>query len=193
MSYFHKWTLHNLSSLLLFFVSLYSLSLSLSSCLSPFVSLFLLADSKLQVFLLHVEPDSSTIPPSCWGIRVFLEIAKLAWYFPASSAPTPLPVPSSPLPSVLLLPLRSRLATSTIRQPETLCLYFMHTKADTVSLSPPKGGSEKSSTGVTNAETRTSFRIERQRRWDWGVESVFLPGGICMEPNVFKRHTTGCI
>lgn len=174
MSYFHKWTLYNLSSLLLFFVSLYSLSLPL--CLRFFLFsplCFSLLTVNSRFFFSTSSADSSTIPPSCRGIRVFLGIAKLAWYFPASSAPTPLPLSLSLSPPPILLPLRSRLATSTIRQPETLCLYFTHTKADTVSLSPPKGGLEKSSTGVTNTETTTSFRMERQRGWGWAVGKVF--------------------
>lgn len=101
MSYFHKWTLYNLSSLLLFFVSLYSLSLPLCLRFFLFSSLcFSLLTVNSRFFFSTSSADSSTIPPSCRGIRVFLGIAKLAWYFPASSAPTPLPLSlSSPPPS----------------------------------------------------------------------------------------------
>lgn len=91
---------------------------------------FLFADSKLKVFL----PRQQHNPSFLSGDYCFLEIAKLAHYFPASSAATPLPPSPSP-PSLLLLPLRSRPATSTIKQPETLCLCLTQTNADTLTFS----------------------------------------------------------
>ena len=58
--------------------------------------------SHSRLFFSTSSLDSSAILTSCRGIRAFLEIAKLARYFPESSAPPPLP-PSSLLLLLLLL------------------------------------------------------------------------------------------
>ncbi len=139
---------------------LLSLSLSLSLPVFLFLSLCLsLLTLNSRFFFSTSSSDSSTILPSCLGIRAFLEIAKLALYFPASSAPTWLP---RPLPFlILLLPPRPRPATSTIKQPETLCRYLAQTNADTLSFSRPKDSSDKSSTGVTNTENKNFTENEK--------------------------------
>lgn len=87
--------------------------------------------------LLSPCPGSSNARPSCPGIRVCLKIAKLACYFPGSSALTLYP-PSPPLP---FLTLESRLFSSAARQPKD-------------ALSP---NSHKSPTGARNSVNFTSY------------------------------------
>lgn len=65
--------------------------------------------------LLSQCPGSSNVRPSCPGIRVCLKIAKLACYFPGSSALTL--YPPSPPPPLPFLTLESRRFSSAARQP----------------------------------------------------------------------------